>query len=78
MKLGTATNSVVKKMISRSAILFRLSAARQPKPSPKKIARPTALPPSVAETPKDSIIVVVMSRPFFRDMPKSPRRALRM
>ena len=72
MKLGTDTNSVVKKMISRSGQRFRQSAAVEPSRSPSTMAQTAAMPPSLADTENFSRMIWEMSRPVFSEMPKSP------
>ncbi len=62
---GTETNSVVKKMITRSGHLLRDSAASEPSITPTTTAAAAAIPPSLAEMAKLVQIVVAMSRPVF-------------
>ena len=71
-KEGTDTNSVVRKMITRSGQRLRVSAATEPSVSPSTTASPAAMPPSLADTAKESRMVTEISRPVLREMPKSP------
>ena len=71
-KLGIAVKSVTKKMMTRSGHLFRFRAATAPRMMPKMSATRMAMRPIFAETLKDSPMVVAMSRPVFRETPKSP------
>ena len=72
MKLGTDTNSVVRKMISLSGQRLRHSAATEPRISPSTMAQPAAMPPTLAETVNFSPMICDISRPVFSEMPKSP------
>ena len=72
MKLGTETNSVVTKMITRSGQRPRHRAAIDPNTNPMISASRAAMPPSVADTENDSEITSEISRPVLSEMPKSP------
>ena len=71
-KLGRDVNRVEKKIIKRSGSLFLVKAARLPKTRPNARATRIAIPPSFAETRKDSKIRVLISRPVLVEIPKSP------
>lgn len=71
-KLGRDVNKVEKKMIKRSGSLFLVKAAKLPNTRPKASATRIAIPPSLADTWKDSKIRVLISRPVLVEIPKSP------
>ena len=77
-KLGAAVAKVVKKIMIRSIILFRFSAAILPSTNPVNAASRTAHPPSLAEMGKDSPMTVEIFLQVFKETPRSPRRKFPM